>query len=94
MEKEHELTEKLKKLETDIWNAKLDLKAINSKLENAYAYEDELVSRQNFAKKQTEELRKEFFQKSNEISSMYNDMKNIFDIYTGNYYSRIEIPNK
>jgi len=61
---EHKLTEKLKVLETEIYNAKIDLKGINSKLGIAYDYEDELVSRQNFAKKRTEEMRKEFFIKS------------------------------
>lgn len=86
MEKQHNLTEKLKVLETEIYNAKIDLKGINNKLNNAYAYEDELVTRQNFAKKQTEEMRKEFFQKSSEISEMHNKMKNIFDVFTGNFY--------
>lgn len=88
MDKKHELTEKLKVLETEIYDAKCDLKAINSKLEIAYQYEDELVQRQVAAKKKTEELRKEFFKKGGEISEMYNKMKNIFDVFTGNFYSK------
>jgi hypothetical protein len=86
MENKHELTEKLKVLETEIYNAKIDLKSINSKLEIAYQYEEDLVQRQVSAKKKTEELRKLFFEKSGEISEMYNKMKNIFDVFTGNFY--------
>ena len=88
MKEEHELTEKLKALEREIYNAKIDLKGINSKLEIAYSYEDELVSRQNFAKAKTEEMRKEFFIKSSEITKMYDKMKNIFDVFTGNFYNK------
>jgi len=87
MDKKHELTERLKVLETEIYEAKLDLKTINSKLDIAYSYEDELVQRQIAAKKKTEELRKEFFKKAGEVSEMYTKMKNIFDVFTGNFYS-------
>ena len=61
MENKHELTEKLKVIETEIYNDKIDLRGINSKLEIAYKYEEELIERMNYAKKQTEELRKQFF---------------------------------
>lgn len=84
--KKHELTEKLKVLETLIHDARIDLQGINSKLDCAYSYEDELSQRQVSAKKKTEELRKEFYIKSSEISRLYEKMRDIFDIFTGNYY--------
>ena len=87
MENKHELTEKLKLIETEIYNDKIDLRGINSKLEIAYKYEEELNERINYAKKKTEELRKEFFIKSGEMSTKYEKMKEIFDVFTGNYYS-------
>jgi hypothetical protein len=86
MENKHELTEKLKVIETEIYNDKIDLRGINSKLEMAYKYEEELIERMNYAKKQTEELRKQFFIKAGEISTKYDKMKNIFDVFTGNFY--------
>jgi len=86
MENKHELTEKLKVIETEIYNDKIDLHGINSKLEIAYKYEEELIERMNYAKKQTEELRKQFFIKSGEISTKYDKMKEIFDVFTGNFY--------
>ena len=86
MENKHELTEKLKVIETEIYNDKIDLRGINSKLEIAYKYEEELIERMNYAKKQTEELRKQFFIKASEISSKYDKMKGIFDVFTGNFY--------
>lgn len=86
MENKHELTEKLKVIETEIHSDKIDLRGINSKLEIAYKYEEDLIERMNFAKKQTDELRKQFFIKSSEISTKYDKMKGIFDVFTGNFY--------
>ena len=86
MENKHELTEKLKVIETEIYNDKIDLRGINSKLEIAYKYEEELLQRMDYAKKQTEELRKQFFIKAGEISTKYDKMNNIFDVFTGNFY--------
>ena len=86
MEQKHELTEKLKVIETEIYDAKIDLNSINSKLENAYKYEDELLQRLNFARSQTEKLRNDFLKKSTEISQKYEKMKQVFDIFTGNFY--------
>lgn len=86
MKQKHELTENLKVVETEIYNDKIDLRAINSKLESAYKYEEELIERMNYAKKQTEELRKQFFIKASEISIKYDKMKAIFDVFTGNFY--------
>ena len=86
MEEKHQLTEKLKVLETEIHDAKVDLRGINSKLEMAYKYEEELHQRMEFAKKKTEELRNEFFIKSGEISNKYVKMKDIFNVFTGNFY--------
>ena len=82
----HELTEKLKVLETEIHEAKIDLKSIKQKLEIAYKYEEELRQRQSFAKEKTDELKTDFFKKSGEISDMYKKMKDIFDVFTGNFY--------
>lgn len=86
MENKNELTEKLKVIENEIYNDKIDLRGINSKLEIAYKYEEELIERMNYAKKQTDELRKQFFIKACEISTKYYKMKNIFDVFTGNFY--------
>ena len=85
-DKKHELTDQLKVLETKIHEAKIDLKGVNSKLEISYQYEEDLNQRQIDAKKRTNEIRKEFFIKSGEINEMYREMKNIFDVFTGNFY--------
>ena len=87
MENKHQLTEKLKVIETEIYNDKIDLRGINSKLEIAYNYEEELLQRLSYARKQTEELRKQFFIKTGEVSTKYDKMKNIFDVFTGNFYN-------
>ena len=89
MEDKHKLTEQLKVLETEIHDAKIDLRSINSKLEMANKYEDELLQRLEFARKKSEELRTQFFIKSGEISEKYNRMKGIFDVFTGNFYKTI-----
>lgn len=86
MENKHELTEKLKVIETEIYNAKVDLKGISLKLEMAHSYEDELLQRLEAARKNTNQLKAEFFIKSGEISEKYNAMKSIFDVFTGNFY--------
>ena len=86
MDNKHELTEKLKVIETEIYDSKIDLRSLNLKLENAYKYEDELLQRMEFARKQTKEIRENFFIKSVELSEKYEKMKNIFDVFTGNFY--------
>lgn len=86
MDKKHQLTESLKVIETQIHNDKIDLKGISSKLNIAYTYEQELNERMIYAKNHTEELRKEFFVKAGSISAKYGKMKEIFDVYTGNFY--------
>src|SRR5574343_444852 len=86
MDNKHELTEKLKVIETEIYDAKIDLRSLNSKLENAYKYEEELLQRIEFARKQTKEIRESFFIKAGEISDKYENMKIIFDVFTGNFY--------
>ena len=87
MENKNELTEKLKVVETEIYEAKLELKALNSRLEINYKYEDELLQRLSDARKKTESIRNEFFVKSTELSKKYNKIKNIVDIFTGNFYT-------
>lgn len=87
MDDKHELTEKLKVIETEIHNDKFDLRCINSKLEIAYKYEEELLVRMDNARKKTEELRKQFFAKSSELSSKFDKMKEMVNIFTGNWYN-------
>lgn len=86
MNEKHKLTEKLKVLETDIYDRKVDLKATERKLNSAYSYEEELEERMLSAKGKTAELKKVFFVKASEISDKYKDMKSIFDVFTGNFY--------
>lgn len=91
----HELTEKLKLIEVKIYESKIDLNSISLKLDSAYKYEDELIERQIAAKENTIKLRNEFFKKAGEISEMYDKMKNIIDVFTGNFYNHnIGIKNK
>lgn len=87
MSDKHELTEKLKVLETKINDIKIDLHGIKSKLNIAYEYEESLLKRHVTAKKKTEELRLSFFTKSNEILEIHKQMKNIMDVFTGNFYT-------
>lgn len=82
----HQMTDKLKKLETVIHDKKVDLNAINIKLQSAYDYEEELIARMKWAKENTEKLRLEFTQKAQSISKDYTSMKNIMDVFTGNFY--------
>jgi hypothetical protein len=86
MSKEHELTEKLKVIETDVYNDKIDLSSISRKLDIAYKYEDELIQRQIAARENTTKLRNDFFKKCGEISEKYDKIKNIVDIFTGNFH--------
>lgn len=86
MDNKHELTEQLKIIETEIYNDKVDLRSINLKLEASYKYQDELLERMEWAKKQTEEHRRHFFEKSSEIAKKFDRMKNILDVFTGNFY--------
>lgn len=88
MENKHELTEKLKLLELEIYADKIDLESINRKLKAAYEYEEALIQRLNHAKKQTDCLRSFFFQKSSNISVKYDKVKDIVDVFTGNFYNR------
>lgn len=86
MDNKHEMTEKLKVIETEIYNDKIDLRSINSKLEASYKYQDELLQRMEWAKKQTEDFRLQYFQKATEISQKFDKMKDIMDVFTGNFY--------
>lgn len=87
MDKKHELTEQLKVIETEVYNDKIDLLSITRKLEIAQQYEEDLIKRQEWARKQTEQLRNEFFQKCTAISKGYDKMKNIVEVFTGNFYN-------
>lgn len=81
------LTDKLKKIETVVHGKKVDLNSINLKLESAYDYEEELTKRMVWAKENTEKLRIDFIKKSREVSDEYSKMKQVLDIFTGNFYS-------
>lgn len=88
MNNKNELTEKLKLVETEVYNAGIDLDGIRAKLKSSRDYEDSLNERLVSAKKSTEALQLEFFKKSGEISEMFVDMKNILDVFTGNFYNQ------
>lgn len=85
MSNKAELTEKVKAIELDLINRKHELKAINSKLESSYKYEDELHQRLEFARNQTKELRNQFFIKMGEISEEIRVLKANIDLWTGNF---------
>lgn len=87
MSDKHKLTEKLKSIETKIYDKKVDLSAIERKLNNSYSYEEDLNSRMVVTKERTDKLRLEFIEKSKEISAEYKDMKNILDVFTGNFFT-------
>jgi len=82
----HTLTDKLKLIETQIHEKRIDMKATSSKLQIAYDYEDELVVRMSAARARTEAIKKDLFAHSSELSKMYDKMKDIFDVFTGNFY--------
>jgi hypothetical protein len=87
MSKGHELTEKLKVIETEIHDNKIDLNSISAKLDIAYKYEDDLIQRLQSARENTTKLRNDFFKTAGEISEQYDKIKNIVDIFTGNFYN-------
>ena len=89
MDDKNKLTGKLKLVETEIYQEKIDLKAIEAKLKIAYDYEEELIARIIYAKKKSAELKSEFFKKVQILSNKFGDMKNIFDVFTGNFYRDI-----
>ena len=88
MDKHNAMTEKLKVLETEAYNAKVELGMIDLKLQSSYAYEEELVRRQVDTKKKTEELRQQHMIKANEIREIYDKMKSVMDVFTGNFYTK------
>lgn len=90
MENKHELTEKLKAIETEIHDLKIDLAGVNNKLAIAYQYEDDLNKRMVTAKEKTKALQIDFFRKAGEISVKYNEIKDIVDVFTGNFYKNIQ----
>jgi len=90
MKNKHELTEKLKILETDIYDSKIELKAINDKIEYSQQYEDELIQRLRLSQNKNTKLKEEFFKKSSEITIHYNKMTDIFNIFTANFYRNVE----
>jgi hypothetical protein len=87
MDKKHKLTEELKVLETIIYDQKVDLKSIERKLNSLYDYEADLNKRMIYAKEQTEKQRLLFIEKSKEISKEYTLMKDMLDVFTGNFYT-------
>ena len=80
------ITEELRILEVEVDDAKSDLETINGKLERAYQYEDDLIQRHEFAKQNTKQLRQDYFQKSSEITQLFNEMKKQLDVWTGNFF--------
>lgn len=87
--KNQELTEKLKVIECFIHNHRIDLNTIQLKLNAAYQYETNLLERLETARNKTKELQEQFYTKSGEISQLYDQMKAIFDVWTGNFYTHL-----
>lgn len=85
MENKHEMTEKLKVLENEVYDLKVDLNSISVKLDSAYKYEDELLQRMESARAKTKEMRLQFFAKHQEIMSKHGEMKDVMDVFTGNF---------
>ncbi len=83
------LTEKLKVIETEIFDLKCDMKAIAAKLDIAYSYETELNQRIVSARKKTNELQKLFFTASNKLTNKFNEVKKIVNVWTGNFYTDV-----
>lgn len=94
MSEKHKMTEKLKVVEVKVHNDRIDLKAIERKLNIAYKYEDELLERLNAARKNTGDLKEEFFKKAQSITEHYRDMKSIFNVFTQHYYEGSKIQLK
>lgn len=88
-ESKHELTEKLKVFETEIYDESIDLKGIINKLEVAYAYEEELAQRMVAARLKTNRLQEEVFVKSGKITELHKKMKDVFNIFTGNFFKKV-----
>ena len=86
MDKKHELTEKLKVIENEVYDKRVELNSIRMKLQGSIDYEIELDRRKQEQIKKTEQLRKDFFIKANEVTELYKDMKSIMEIYTGNFF--------
>ncbi len=91
MKNKHELTEKLKVLETEIHELRLDLKTTSRKLKSSQDYETDLIQRQVKAREKTELYQKDFFIKSNEILEVHKKMKELMEVYTGHFYTQIEL---
>lgn len=91
MEKKNDLTEKLKVLENEIYDLRVDFSGLNRKLNTAYDYETELLQRLETARKKTKEIQVELFKKLGEISEKYDSMKNIFDVFTGNFLRNVSL---
>lgn len=84
MEKDN-ITEKLKVLELEAMNLKIDFNSYNIKLKIAYEYETELLRRLENARSNTKLLQENVFQTSSKLADTFQKMKNELDIYTGNF---------
>ncbi len=87
MKDKNELTEKLKTLETELYDTSIDMKGISSKINAANDYQDELLQRLELNRNKITELNKEFFIKTGIISEIFTKMKKIMDVFTGNFYT-------
>lgn len=60
-----------------------------SKLEIAYQYETELLQRLEKARQNTKALQSNLFSICNQITQRFDKMKNILDVFTGNFFNNL-----
>lgn len=80
------LVEKVKQREVELNDLKADFRTVITKLDIAYQYEEDLIFRQEAAKKKTKELRDKFMEIKNKIDRKMHDLKLDVDVFTGHFY--------
>jgi hypothetical protein len=80
------LTDQLKEQEMVADEKNIELKAISSKLNLAYDYENDLILRQQAARQNSAELQIEYINKKREVNKAIQDMKSTMDVFTGNFF--------
>ncbi len=86
-DKKNTLTEKLKVLETEVKDKKAESKMIQVKLNISYEYETELLERLEKCKQNRMALTLESNKKNKEILELFDKMKKVLDVFTGNFYN-------
>ena len=88
-ESDKNLVDELKDKESELNQMMIDLRSLKSKVEIAYQYEDDLLQRLQSARNNTKGMQKSLFEKSGDITAKLSEMKKIMDIWTGNFYSKM-----